>query len=294
MDWKYLERVKWANDCQSCSIHINVNDHAYWKKDVGIRHTYCMDASGLLKFTDDELRRANLDLAASIQETKKENEQISALNHNLHSLAIINSNTLEELQENISNISTRSFDNYVQSKQYLVPITFPLCRKCGKNNDVPAIELCEQCEINNVISDVDRNKRGNARRIIRAFRQDPVIKYRREIPGVIGCLSISDGGDRYKAIENYGIKAGYTDKDAFLVLIDQLDGIFIDRSKRGNELFEVDMFQPKNAKILRYRDPSTDEIYACFVPTDIIKADEAMAWKFFLTEEQYDGMRVEA
>ena len=260
MDWKYLERVKWANDCQNCGIRINVNDHAYWKRDVGIRHTDCINTS----------------------ESSISDEETSA---------IINSDTMEELQENIS---TRSFDNYVQSKQYLVPITFPLCRKCGKNNDVPAIELCEQCEINNVISDVDRNKRGNARRIIRAFRQDPVIKYRREIPGVIGCLSISDGGDRYKAIENYGIFKGYTDKDAFLVLIDQLDGILIDRSKRGNELFEVDMFQPKNAKILRYRDPSTDEIYACFVPTDIIKADEAMAWKFFLTEEQYDGMRVEA
>ena len=260
MDWKYLERVKWANDCQSCGIHINVNDHAYWKKDIGIRHTYCIvtSVSGI------------------------SNEETSA---------IINSDTMEELQENIS---TRSFDNYVQSKQYLVPITFPLCRKCGKNNDVPAIELCEQCEINNVISDVDRNKRGNARRIIRAFRQDPVIKYHSYTPGVIGSLSISDGGDRYKAIENYGIFKGYTDKDAFLVLIDQLDGILIDRSKRGNELFEVDMFQPRNAKILRYRDPSTDEIYACFVPTDIIKADEAMAWKFFLTEEQYDGMRVEA
>ena len=198
---------------------------------------------------------------------------------------------MEELQENIS---TRSFDNYVQSKQHLVPITFPLCRKCGKNNDVPAIQLCEQCEINNVISDVDRNKRGNARRIIRAFRQDPVIKYHSYTPGVIGSLSISDGGDRYKAIENYGIFKGYTDKDAFLVLIDDLGGIPIDRSKRGNELFQVDMFQPRNAKILRYRDPSTDEIYACFVPTDIIKADEAMAWKFFLTEEEYDGMRVEA
>ena len=230
------------------------------KRDIGIRHTYCINAS----------------------ESGISNEETSA---------IINSDTMEELQENIS---TRSFDNYVQSKQYLVPITFPLCRKCGKNNDVPAIELCEQCEINNVMSDVDRNKRGNARRIIRAFRQDPVIKYHNYTPAVIKYLSIPNGGERYKSIEHYGIKAGYTDKDAFLVLIDQLDGILIDRSKRGNELFEVDMFQPRNAKILRYRDPSTDEIYACFVPTDIIKADEAMAWKFFLTEEQYDGMRVEA
>ena len=260
MDWKYLERVKWANDCQSCGIHINVNDHAYWKKDIGIRHTYCINAS----------------------ESGISNEETSA---------IINSDTMEELQENIS---TRSFNNYIQSKLYLVPKTFPLCEKCGKNNDVPAIELCEQCEINNVMSDVDRNKRGNARRIVRSFRQDPVIKYDSHTPAVIKYLSIPNGGQRYKSIEHYGIKAGYTDKDAFLILIGELDGILIDSSKRGNELFEVDMFQPRNAKILRYRDPSTDEIYACFVPTDIIKADEAMAWKFFLTEEQYDGMRVEA
>ena len=285
MDWKYLERVRWANDCQSCGVNINVNDHAYWKKGVGIRHTYCMNATDTLKFTNDELRRANLDLAA----------------------AIINSDTLEELQENIS---TRSLDAWVQSKQKMVEMTFPLCQRCGNSNDVPAVELCERCAIENVLSnwdtyvnDIERKKHdgpwhstrtGYARRIVSRFRHDPVIKYRRYTPGVIQCFFIEDGGDRYKAIEDYGKFKGYTDKNAFLILIDQLGGILVDRSKRGNELFEVDMFQPENAKILRYRDPSTDEIYACFVPTDIITADAAMAWKFFLTEEEYDGLEGEA
>ena len=260
MDWKYLERVKWANDCQSCGIHINVNDHAYWKKDIGIRHTYCIvtSVSGI------------------------SNEETSA---------IIKSDTIEELQENIS---TRSFDVWSRSKKKRVQITFPRCQKCGKKNDVPALELCEQCEINNVVSDVDRNKRGNARRIIRAFRRDPKIRYHTYTPEIMPFLSISDGGDRYKAIEKFGFEVGLPYRAAFLILIDQLDGILIDRSKRGNELLEVDMFQPRNAKILRYRDPTTDENYACFVPTHIYRADEAMAWKFFLTEEEYDGMRVEA
>ena len=79
-----------------------------------------------------------------------------------------------------------------------------------------------------------------------------------------------------------------------MVLVDELDGRLIDRSKRGNKLYEVDMFQPNIAKILRYRDPSTGEIYAQTVEADINTADAAMAWKFWLSEDEYDGMGIEA
>ena len=44
---------------------------------------------------------------------------------------------------------------------------------------------------------------------------------------------------------------------------------------------------------MRYTDPSTNEVYADFVPDEIDSADAAMAWKFYLTEEEYDGLSVE-
>lgn len=69
----------------------------------------------------------------------------------------------------------------------------------------------------------------------------------------------------------------------------------IDRSKRGNELYEIKMFRTYRLKWLKYEDPSTvGKIYGCFVPSEMTKADEAMAWKFQITEEEYDGMEIEA
>ena len=47
-------------------------------------------------------------------------------------------------------------------------------------------------------------------------------------------------------------------------------------------------------KILYYRDPSTKEAYISFVPDEINKADDAMAWKFHMTRDEYDGLHVEA
>ena len=102
-------------------------------------------------------------------------------------------------------------------------------------------------------------------------------------PGIIAALSITDEMRKYEAVQKYGIEK----------IIDELDAKLIDRSKRGNELFEVDLFEPSNAKILRYTDPSTNEVYADFVPDEIDNADAAMAWKFYLTEEEYDGLSVE-
>ena len=102
-------------------------------------------------------------------------------------------------------------------------------------------------------------------------------------PGIIVALSITDETRKYEAIKKYGIEK----------IIEELDAKLIDRSKRGNELFEVDLFEPSNAKILRYTDPSTNQVYADFVPDEIDSADAAMAWKFYLTEEEYDGLSVE-
>ena len=47
-------------------------------------------------------------------------------------------------------------------------------------------------------------------------------------------------------------------------------------------------------KILYYRDPSTKKTYISFVPDEINKADDAMAWKFHITRDEYDRLHVEA
>tara|TARA_Y100000590_G_C15655566_1_gene990466 strand:+ start:535 stop:1191 length:657 start_codon:yes stop_codon:yes gene_type:complete len=70
---------------------------------------------------------------------------------------------------------------------------------------------------------------------------------------------------------------------------------FIDASSRGNELYELSGLIPERTlKILKYRDPSTNELYFCFVPDHIEKPDEGMAWKFHLTEYEYENLAREA
>jgi len=176
-----------------------------------------------------------------------------------------------------------NFENYILSKQKRIPLYFPFCQKCGNSNDVPAVKLCELCEVEEIKVGVDTNL-SRARKIVRQFRSNPTVQYVTYTPGVISALAVTNDMRKYEAVRKYGIKKA----------IDELDGKLIDRSKRGNELFEVDLFQPRNAKILRYSDPSTGEIYADFVPEEIESADAAMAWKFYLTEEEYDGLEVEA
>ena len=59
-------------------------------------------------------------------------------------------------------------------------------------------------------------------------------------------------------------------------------------SKRGNELYETKrIIRNRTLKILKYVDPSTGRIYISFVPDRINDADEAMAWKFSITRQQY-------
>lgn len=71
--------------------------------------------------------------------------------------------------------------------------------------------------------------------------------------------------------------------------------VLIDRSKRGNELYEIRLFRTYVLKWLKYEDPSTPgKIYGCYVPSEMTKADQAMAWKFYITEEEYDGLEIEA
>ena len=79
-------------------------------------------------------------------------------------------------------------------------------------------------------------------------------------------------------------------------LIEELDAKEIDIYKNprdGNEitLYEIKKDQvglEKNLLYLKYKDPSTDCIYISGIPPYIKKANEAMAWKFGLTVEDYE------
>jgi hypothetical protein len=73
----------------------------------------------------------------------------------------------------------------------------------------------------------------------------------------------------------------------------------IDASRRGNELYSIDtIIRGRSLKLLKYHDTSTKvqdtltgewigQLYVCFVPEHINKADHAMAWKFRLTPREY-------
>ena len=74
-----------------------------------------------------------------------------------------------------------------------------------------------------------------------------------------------------------------------------LDTELIDASRRGNELYSIDSIIPgRTLKILKYKDASTSQPYISFVPNYMEKADEAMAWKFSLSENEYGGISGEA
>ena len=77
--------------------------------------------------------------------------------------------------------------------------------------------------------------------------------------------------------------------------LSEFDAKLISASQRGNQLYEIeDVIPGRNLKLLRYNDPSTQEEYMCFVPEYIRDSDEAMAWKFYLTEEEYGDIITEA
>ena len=285
MDWVYLRHVKYGNSCLECDIFIDVGGRAYWKKNVGIMHTWHVAAL-----------QVSVQRAVELARLRTQDDTSQPFERRLQDLE----REKQRQDSEIIEFSRIDFIKYEQSKKKMRQLTFPFCQRCGNSNDVPAVEICERCEIENIMSDVDRNKFGKAKRIVRDFRRDPKIRYEKYTPEIVQFLSILDGGERYTAVKNYGMKRGYTENNFLMVLVDELDGRLIDRSKRGNELYEVDMFQPNNAKILRYCDPSTGEIYAQTVAEhdergeDINTADAAMAWKFWLSEDEYDGMGIEA
>lgn len=99
-------------------------------------------------------------------------------------------------------------------------------------------------------------------------------------------LSLSNIEERTKKMQDLGVKK----------MLKKMKAQPLDVSKRGNSLYLVDKLVPNyELKYLVYVDPSSpDKTYGCFVPSHFKKADEAMAWKFYITEEEYGGLEVEA
>jgi hypothetical protein len=96
-------------------------------------------------------------------------------------------------------------------------------------------------------------------------------------------------------IRNFRADYNYHKDNNCNEFLNKYRAILVDISKRKNALFELrDVLPDRILKILRYTDPSTSKTYLSFTPDYIQKADDAMAWKFRLTEKEYDYLRDEA
>jgi hypothetical protein len=101
----------------------------------------------------------------------------------------------------------------------------------------------------------------------------------------IEILRISNIEQRHVALKLYGAEK----------LLQEAGAQRIDKSERGNELYKIEnLIGGRTLKLLKYKDPSTERIYVSFVPYEYEKADEAMAWKFQLSESEYKLLNVEA
>jgi len=98
-------------------------------------------------------------------------------------------------------------------------------------------------------------------------------------------LKIRNIEQRYMALQIYGVEK----------VLSELDSKLIDKSARGNELYELKgLVAGKTFKLLKYSCPSTSRKYISFVPGYINTADSGMAWKFQITEDEYSQLRIEA
>jgi len=94
-------------------------------------------------------------------------------------------------------------------------------------------------------------------------------------------FSISNVEERAKKLQEMGVEK----------LLKKSKANILNTSLRGNSLYVIDEMIPNyELKYLVYEDPSTKgKIYGCFVPSEFTTADQAMAWKFYLTENEYEN-----
>jgi len=111
-----------------------------------------------------------------------------------------------------------------------------------------------------------------------------ILTFRRS---TINTLSLTNIEERTKKMQELGVEK----------MLKKLKAQPLNVSLRGNSLYVIDSLIPNyELKYLVYQDPSTPKkIYGCFVPSHFNTADEAMAWKFYITEEEYkEDLKFEA
>jgi len=106
-------------------------------------------------------------------------------------------------------------------------------------------------------------------------------------PDELGVLRVTpEEYRRLKAFERSFATVGKSDPEYFLHVTSGAK--LIDASRRGNELYSIDtIIRGRSLRLVKYRDPSTGQAYACFVPSHTNKADHGMAWKLRLTPREY-------
>ena len=121
------------------------------------------------------------------------------------------------------------------------------------------------------------------KRIARRNRRDWPISS----PEERGVLRVTPGEyRRMQQFERDFATVGKSDPEYFLHVTSGAK--LIDASRRGNELYSIDtIIHGRSLRILKYRDPSTGQLYISFVGEWISKADDGMAWKFRLTPSEY-------
>ena len=106
-------------------------------------------------------------------------------------------------------------------------------------------------------------------------------------PDELGVLRVTpEEYRRMQAFERSFTTVGKSDPEYFLHVTSGAK--LIDASRRGNELYSIDtIIHGRSLRLVKYRDPSTGQAYACFVPSHTNKADHGMAWKLRLTPREY-------
>ncbi len=97
---------------------------------------------------------------------------------------------------------------------------------------------------------------------------------------------------RIREYENDFEQTGQSDSEYFLV---KWNAEFIDSSRKGNELYGNSSIIPgRILKLVKYRDPSTGQLYLVHVPDGINDPDDGVGWTLGLSGDDYRRMGGEA
>ena len=97
---------------------------------------------------------------------------------------------------------------------------------------------------------------------------------------------------RIREYENDFNTMGQSDPEYFLV---KWNAEFIDSSRKGNEIYANSSIIPgRTLKLVKYRDPSTGQLYLVHVPDGINDPDDGVGWTLGLSGDDYRGMGGEA